>query len=164
MYRKTSNRLSGTSTAMFLVLCGCLFLTSCSSGSAQGNTVPAVSPMVAVAKVQRRDLSRALAVTAEFRPFQEIDVHAKVAGYVKTIPVDVGDRVNAGQVLASLEIPELHDEVQQADAAVRQRGRDTSFRGRPATVSIGIRNDAFGFHTPNGRFRNAKRSRRAARN
>jgi hypothetical protein len=38
---------------------------------------------VAVAKAAHEDLSRQLALTAEFRPFQEIDVHAKVAGYLK---------------------------------------------------------------------------------
>ena len=48
---------------------------------------------------------------AAFRPFQEIEVHSKVAGYVKEIYVDVGDRVRAGQLLAVLEIPELQDEL-----------------------------------------------------
>ena len=54
---------------------------------------------------------------AEFRPYQEIDVHAKVAGYVKEILVDVGDQVKKGQVLARLEIPELKADVDQATAA-----------------------------------------------
>jgi multidrug efflux pump subunit AcrA (membrane-fusion protein) len=51
---------------------------------------------VAVSKVVRADLSQSLRIAAEFRPFQEIDVHAKVAGYVKQIYVDVGDRVKKG--------------------------------------------------------------------
>ena len=37
--------------------------------------------------------SQTLTLAAEFRPFQEIEVHAKVAGFVKSINVDVGDRV-----------------------------------------------------------------------
>ena len=64
--------------------------------------------------------SQTLTLAAEFRPFQEIDVHAKVAGYVKSINVDVGDRVSAGQLLAVLEIPELQDEMQQDEAAVKR--------------------------------------------
>src|SRR5262245_20747873 len=75
-------------------------------------------PTVAVVKIERRDLAHELTLTADFRPFQEIDVHAKVAGYVKSISVDVGDRVEAGQLLAVLEIPELLDEVRQAEASV----------------------------------------------
>ena len=77
-------------------------------------------PTVAVAKVARGDLAQVLTVAAEFRPFQEIEVHAKVAGYLKSINVDVGDRVQAGQLLAVLEIPELQDEMQQDEAAVKR--------------------------------------------
>ena len=64
---------------------------ACSRPQAQ-SVSPAV-PTVAVAKVTRGDVSQVLTVAAEFRPFQEIDVHAKVAGFVKSINVDVGDRV-----------------------------------------------------------------------
>src|SRR5262249_22799109 len=69
---------------------------------------------VAVAKVARRDLDRGQSLVAEFRPYQEIDVHAKVAGYVKQIYVDVGDMVKTGQILAVLEIPELKAQLDQA--------------------------------------------------
>src|SRR5579864_3211644 len=81
-------------------------------------------PTVAVAKVERGDLSQTLTLAAEFRPFQEIDVHAKVAGYLKAIYVDVGDRVHTGQLLATLEIPELRDELQQDEAAVRRSAEE----------------------------------------
>jgi RND family efflux transporter MFP subunit len=74
--------------------------------------------MVAVARVVRADLSRSLALTAEFEPFQEIDVMAKVTGYVRVINVDIGDRVREGQVLATLEIPEMQDELARAAAAI----------------------------------------------
>src|SRR6185437_9019645 len=61
-----------------------------------------------------------LTIAAEFRPYQEIDVHAKVAGYVKAIAVDVGDHVTAGQLLAVLEIPELQDDLAQAEAGAKR--------------------------------------------
>jgi RND family efflux transporter MFP subunit len=73
---------------------------------------------VAVAKADREDMSRELTLTAEFKPFQEIDVMAKVAGYVKNINVDVGDRVKQGQLLAVLEIPEMADDLARGKAAV----------------------------------------------
>jgi RND family efflux transporter MFP subunit len=75
---------------------------------------------VAVARVERGSVDETLSIAAEFRPFQEIEVHAKVAGYVKEMKVDVGDRVQAGQLLAVLEIPELQDEVAQDEAATRR--------------------------------------------
>ena len=87
-------------------------------GAACGTTAAAERPTVAVAKAERTDLSETLTLAAEFRPFQEIDVHAKVAGFLKAIYVDVGDRVKAGQLLAVLEVPELRDEARQDEATV----------------------------------------------
>ena len=52
-------------------------------------------------------------------PFQEIEMHAKVSGYVRKINVDIGDRVKSGQVLAVLEVPELMAQLQGAGAGVR---------------------------------------------
>lgn len=73
-------------------------------------------PEVAVAKVTRENLLRQEVLAAEFRPFQEVDVHAKVAGFIKKIYVDAGDRVKEGQTLAVLEIPEMADELARAQA------------------------------------------------
>ncbi|MGI8743999.1 MAG: efflux RND transporter periplasmic adaptor subunit [Bryobacteraceae bacterium] len=75
-------------------------------------------PTVAVAKAGTSDLSQVLVLTAEFTPFQEVDLMAKVAGYVKNINVDIGDRVKQGQLIAVLEIPEMGDEVTKAKAGV----------------------------------------------
>jgi RND family efflux transporter MFP subunit len=74
----------------------------------------------AVTRVQRYSLGNSLTIAGEFKPFQNVDVHAKVAGYIKVIYVDVGDHVKAGQTLAVLEIPELAAELTGADAAVRR--------------------------------------------
>ena len=76
------------------------------------------APTVAVAKATIEDVSRGMILTAEFRPFQEVDLMAKVAGYVKKINVDVGDRVKEGQLLATLEIPEMADDRARAQAGV----------------------------------------------
>jgi RND family efflux transporter MFP subunit len=74
----------------------------------------------AVATVERKTLQSSLVIAGEFKPFQEVDVHAKVAGYLRTIYVDVGDHVKEGQILAVLEIPELSAELAGADATVHR--------------------------------------------
>jgi RND family efflux transporter MFP subunit len=79
-----------------------------------------VGATAAVARVERRNLGNTLAIAGEFKPFQDVDVHAKVAGYIRTIYVDVGDHVKEGQTLAVLEIPELAAELAGAEAAVRR--------------------------------------------
>jgi RND family efflux transporter MFP subunit len=72
-----------------------------------------------VVKVRRAPLSNTLSIAGEFIPYQEVELHAKVAGYIKNINVDIGDRVRRGQVLAVLEIPELTAQLQSASAGVR---------------------------------------------
>lgn len=84
----------------------------------------ALAPIVPVAKVVRSDLSNSLVVTGEFIPYQEIDVMAKEAGYVKSIRVDIGDRVHTGQILAELEIPEMQDDIARAKASVEAAQAD----------------------------------------
>jgi RND family efflux transporter MFP subunit len=73
----------------------------------------------AVARVERHNLGSTLAIAGEFKPFQDVDVHAKVAGYIRRIYVDVGDHVKEGQTLADLEVPELAAQLTGAEAAVR---------------------------------------------
>ncbi len=75
---------------------------------------------VAIALAEITPISNTITLSGEFRPFQEVDVHAKVAGYIRKIYVDVGDHVKTGQTLAILEVPELDAQLQGADAAIRR--------------------------------------------
>ena len=107
-----------------LLLCASAFcLSSCSKTDAAPGTVASAgdaTPVVPVARVGRADLASDLALTAEFQPFQQVDVMAKVAGYVRSIKVDIGDRVREGQLLATLEIPEMDDDLAKAAATIDQ--------------------------------------------
>lgn len=123
-----------------LALAICL-LSACSRNpevEARGGGVPTDGPVVAVARVKTASLSRNLVLTAEFTPYQEIDVMAKVAGFVKQINVDIGDRVKTGQLLATLDIPEMKDDLRRAQAGVQQslaqvrRAQDELQRARSA--------------------------------
>ena len=78
------------------------------------------SVIAAVAPVRRGSLQNSLTISGAFKPFQDVDVHAKVAGYIRSIYVDVGDHVKTGQTIAVLEVPELSAELAGADAAVRR--------------------------------------------
>jgi RND family efflux transporter MFP subunit len=106
--------------ALLFVMAAAYLTSACSKHEPvqAGTPKPADVPTVAVAKVSTEDLSHGLVLTAEFKPFQEVDVMAKIAGFVKQINVDVGDRVKQGQLLATLEIPEMADDLRRADAAV----------------------------------------------
>jgi RND family efflux transporter MFP subunit len=76
--------------------------------------------VAAVARAERHNVGNTLTIAGEFKPFQDVNIHAKVAGYIKVIYVDVGDHVKANQTLAVLEIPELAAQLAGADAGVRR--------------------------------------------
>ncbi len=78
---------------------GILFTAACSRTRVEAGNAPAAqtqAPTVAVAQVKTQNLARTLTLTAEFKPYQEVDVMAKIAGYIKQINVDIGDRVSEG--------------------------------------------------------------------
>ena len=109
-----------TPMSLLLPMGAALLLTaSCSrSGNVEARSGTPDIPTVAVTKAVTDDLTHRLVLTAEFKPYQEIDVMAKVAGYIKQINVDVGDRVKQNQVLAILEIPEMADDMHRASATL----------------------------------------------
>jgi len=102
-------------------LSGCL--ASC-GGAGEARISDAVAdqnaaPLVPVVKVARENLSNDIVLTAEFIPYQEIDLMSKVAGYIKTIGVDIGDRVHEGDAIATLEVPEMQDELNKAASSIQ---------------------------------------------
>jgi len=107
----------------FLILCAGA-LCSCTNSSRSTVQADPEIPSVAVARATRQTMTHELVLSAEFRPYQEVDVHAKVAGFLKEIRVDIGDRVADGQLIATLEIPELIDEDAQAGAAKKKSEAD----------------------------------------
>lgn len=86
----------------------------------QASTASTEPQIVAVAPAARANFSSDLVLTAEFEPYQEIDVMAKVSGYIREIKVDIGDRVKKDQLLATLEIPEMQDDLTRAAAAIEE--------------------------------------------
>jgi len=74
----------------------------------------------AAAPVQRENIANSLSIAGQFIPYQNVELHAKVAGYIKHIYVDIGDHVHQGEVLAVLEIPELVAQVDESKADVHR--------------------------------------------
>ncbi len=92
----------------------CCVLTACREKPVAASdtlTVP-------TAKAEPANLANEIVLTAEFTPYQDVDVMSKVAGYVKAIRVDIGDHVREGDLLATLEVPELQDEMANAEAGL----------------------------------------------
>src|SRR5579862_1713031 len=106
-----------------LPLVAAALLTGCgSAGKTKADEADA--PIFAVVKVTRQNLSNTLEIASEFEPFQEIDVYAKVSGYIQKLYVDWGTHVKEGQPMADLEIPELEQQLQGDQATVHRSESD----------------------------------------
>jgi RND family efflux transporter MFP subunit len=115
------NRNRTANIGVFLIVAVAALAAGCGNHKAND-----VTPTAAVVKVQRKNLSSTLEISSEFQPFQEIDVFAKVSGYVQKLYVDYGTHVKQGQLLAVLEIPELQQQLLQDEASVRRAEQDLS--------------------------------------
>jgi RND family efflux transporter MFP subunit len=93
------------------VACGVARLAAKGSGT---------TPVVAAVKITKEKLTQEVSFDADLQPYEEISLHAKASGYLKAIFVEVGDVVDAGQVIAILEVPELESERERALAAQRR--------------------------------------------
>ena len=83
-------------------------IVACKSKDRDSGANAAEIPSATVVLVTRGNIAHTLNLAGQFQPYQVIDVHAKVSGYIKHIYVDIGDKVHAGQTLAILEVPELN--------------------------------------------------------
>jgi RND family efflux transporter MFP subunit len=91
-----------------LALPGLTGLVACNSRPKGSETSAAEIPAAAVVAVSRGNIAHVLNLAGQFQPYQVVDVHAKVSGYIKNIYVDIGDKVHEGETLAILEVPELN--------------------------------------------------------
>jgi len=82
------------------------------AGSLFGQTVQVV-------KVQSAPASRTIVLTGEFLPFETVDLHARVQGFVEKVRVDRGSIVKEGELLATLTAPEMEAQVAEAEAKVK---------------------------------------------
>ncbi|MGA8110188.1 MAG: efflux RND transporter periplasmic adaptor subunit [Acidobacteriaceae bacterium] len=91
-------------------------------GYRKANTVEAAPgpPAAQVAVVQRGSIVQVLSLAGQFQPYQVVDVHPKVSGFIRHIYVDIGDRVHQGETLAVLEVPELKAQLSGTVYAVQQ--------------------------------------------
>ncbi len=112
---RTTGRARRAALFAAVALAGAAVICGCGKTEHAAN---ADAVAVAVVPVVRGDMNEDFDRAGVFRPYQEINLYARVSGYVKRINVDIGDRVKKGQVMAVLEVPELVAEMEHSKAAV----------------------------------------------
>jgi RND family efflux transporter MFP subunit len=76
-------------------------------------------PTIDVVKVVEQPLNVTLSMPGELDPYETVAIYPKVSGFVKTIAVDRGSRVRNGQVLATIEAPEIAAQRAEAQSKVQ---------------------------------------------
>src|SRR3989442_8078620 len=75
-------------------------------------------PTVALAKLVRGDVEQRLILPGGIQPYSKATIYARVNGYLKNWNKDIGAQVKAGEVLASIEAPDLDQQLAQARATL----------------------------------------------
>ena len=104
VYAQVERALTGFGALSLLALTACRGNTTAQSTE---KSAPAGPQTVEVVKVVEQPLNVTLSLPGELTPYQTVALYSRVTGFVKTIAVDRGSRVRAGQQLATLEAPEL---------------------------------------------------------
>jgi len=78
------------------------------------------TPTVVLIPVNKGKLSSTMAVPGELIPYQEVDLFAKVTSYVQKLYVDIGSQVHQGELLVTLEAPELNSQLAETESRIKQ--------------------------------------------
>jgi membrane fusion protein, multidrug efflux system len=92
-----------------IVLVASLAIAACGGGDGSSRAAPVTAGTAAIeiVRVVEQSLDVPLSLPGELTAFQSVAIFPRVTGFVKAVNVDRGSKVRAGQLLASLEAPEL---------------------------------------------------------
>jgi len=106
---------------VIVVLTLSLFILGCNGNAkpAAGKQAEADAQTVEVVPVTLQKLATVFTLPAQLVPFQSVDIHPKVTGFLEMIRVDRGSRVRKGELIIRLSAPELLSQRAQAESALR---------------------------------------------
>jgi membrane fusion protein (multidrug efflux system) len=98
-------------------------LTSCGSkpkDTAENDDSPKdATPVVQVVPLHKELLSSDLKLPGELTPYEQVDLYAKTSSFVKKVLVDVGSEVKKGQLLVTMEAPEINSQLAEAQSKLK---------------------------------------------
>src|SRR5213596_98665 len=77
---------------------------------------------VDVVRVASKAVERQVKLPGEFQPYLAVPIYAKLPGFVKRVAVDRGSAVKTGQVLVTLEAPEMQAQITEAQSKAQALG------------------------------------------
>lgn len=100
-------------------------LHSCSSSGAkegkETSATEAAVPAIDVFSLEKGNISSSVQIPGELIAFQQVDLYAKVSSFIKKMNVDVGSEVAAGQLLCTMEAPEINSQLSGAESRLKSQ-------------------------------------------
>ena len=101
-----------------LAVAACMGLFACSSSKVE-NKANTASITYKTATVDEQVLKKTIRLPGELKPYQQVDIYAKVSAFIKELRVDRGSKVQKGDVLAVLDAPELASQMEEANSKLK---------------------------------------------
>lgn len=126
------NRIPRIYPTLLLFLAIATALQSCGSSEAKNEKAATIqTPALEAFSLTKGNLTSSIQIPGELLAFQQVDLYAKVSSFVKKNYVDVGTEVSAGQLLATMEAPEINSQLSGADS--RLNSQEAIFLASKAT-------------------------------
>jgi len=110
------------------MLAGSLFASCGSNQNKQPVQTIQTTPVI---RLREGDLHTSMSIPGVLQPYQAVDLYAKVNGFIKTMTVDIGSQVHKGQLLITLEAPEMIAALKQSQEDLHTK--EAIYRGSKAT-------------------------------
>jgi len=110
-----------------------VLLAACHGSHAEEESSSNDAVQVKTLTLHKGQLDNVLKLPGEIKPYQFADLYAKLNSYVKQVNVDLGSQVATGQVLATLEAPEMNSQLLAAQQ--RLYTREAVYRASKATYN-----------------------------
>src|ERR1700712_1631294 len=106
---------------LFSIIFFCFVLLSCGQGTEKTKTtaVTTVPDSVKVFVLKNDTAKKTIVLPGELLPLQNVQIRAKVSGFIRKINVDIGSKVRKGEILAVIDAPEISSHVQQLNQGVQ---------------------------------------------
>lgn len=120
--KRLINRVAYPLITVFSALLVVSFLSGCHSSDSKADKVVAEEPEpVDVFALHKGKLSSSLQIPGELVAYRDVDMYARVSGFIKSIHADVGSEVQQGQLLAVAEAPELNAQLAAAESRLKSQ-------------------------------------------
>ncbi len=106
---------------LFNIVAFAVVLTSCNHEVKKDPALAEKAPEIKTFALSRQKMATSLRMPGELIAYQQVDLYAKVSSFVKTLKADIGSEVEKGQLLMTLEAPEMASQVAAAESRLKSQ-------------------------------------------